>query len=225
MKRICAGLLQAYPERKSALSYRSPFELLVAVVLSAQTTDRAVNQITPALFVRAPTPRALAKVPLAELEELLKTLGLFRNKARFLRQLAEQLLERFEGKVPQTLAELQSLAGVGRKTAEVVLNVAFGQPTIPVDTHVARVARRLGFSSHTTPAKIGDDLLRLLPVSNRIRWHHVIIAHGRADVSCALAAMSRLLCGGRLPGLAGWREILVLRAQSQQKRAAVFSTS
>ena len=145
------------------LTYRSPFELLVATVLSAQTTDRMVNRVTPALFGRYPDPEALAAANLADLEEILRPTGFFHRKALQVRELAAALLQKFGGRVPDRMDDLVSLPGVGRKTASVVLAHAFHKPAIFVDTHVGRVCRRLGWTRSDNPEKIEQTLSELLP--------------------------------------------------------------
>ena len=170
----------AYPDAQCELVHQSPFELLMAVILSAQTTDKSVNLVTPALFRRYPTPAAMAAASLADLEDALKQLGLFRNKAKHLQATATTLLEQFHGQVPRTRNALMSLPGVGRKTANVVLSVAFGIPAVPVDTHVERIAKRLGL------AKDADDVLaveqklqRKIPRELWSSSHHQMIHFGR----------------------------------------------
>jgi len=173
-------LEQQFPNAQCELVHQSPFELLIAVILSAQTTDKSVNLVTPALFRQFPTPTAMARASLAQLEEALKQLGLFRNKAKHIQATATMLLERFDGQVPATRNHLMMLPGVGRKTANVVLSVAFGIPAVPVDTHVERIAKRLGL------AKDADDVLaveqKLQRKIPRDLWntsHHQMIHFGR----------------------------------------------
>jgi endonuclease-3 len=152
---------------------------LVATILSAQCTDERVNRIAPGLFERFPDPRALASAGLGELEEAIRPTGFFRQKARALRACAEAVIERFGGTVPAAIEELTELPGVGRKTASVVAGTAFGLPAVFVDTHVARLARRLGLSSGRTPEKIERDLKALLPSDHWTRFCHQLIHHGR----------------------------------------------
>ncbi len=172
-------LAETYPDAQTELVYHSPFELLIAVMLSAQTTDVAVNQVTPALFARFPDVAALAKADVAEVDRLISRLGLHHAKSRHAVALSGLLLERHQGEVPQTRAELEALPGVGRKTASVVLSVAFEQAAFAVDTHVFRVARRLGFSQGKTPLEVERDVTRLLPPSQWRHAHHWLILHGR----------------------------------------------
>ncbi len=167
------------PHPRTELHFRNPFELLVAVVLSAQATDVGVNKVTPRLFARAPTPDAMLALGEAEIEKLIGSLGLFRTKARNLIGLCRQLLERHAGAVPDTREALQALPGVGRKTANVVLNVAFGEPTIAVDTHIFRVANRTGLAPGRNVDAVEAGLLARVPAAFRQHAHHWLILHGR----------------------------------------------
>jgi endonuclease-3 len=177
---ILQGLDEAYPNAECALAHRSPWELLVATILSAQCTDVRVNMVTPELFRRFPTPAAMAKATLPQLEALIRTTGFFHNKAKSIQGAARKVVEEFGGKVPQTLAELVTLPGVARKTASVVLGVCFGMSEgVVVDTHVLRLSRRLGLTKNKTPEKIEQDLMRILPQSRWISFSHQIIHHGR----------------------------------------------
>jgi endonuclease III len=176
---IATRLRQAYPEIRVPLDYGTTFQLLVAVILSAQCTDAAVNKITPELFRRFPTPDRMADAPLAQIESMIRTLGLFRSKARSLKACARQLVERFDGEVPATMEELTTLAGVGRKTANVILGHAFHLPGIIVDTHCKRVSRRLDLSRSEDPVEIERDLSRLLPAEQWTGFSHRLIMHGR----------------------------------------------
>ncbi len=178
---LLARLSEAYPEARCALEHRTPLELLVATILSAQCTDQRVNQVTPELFRRYADAAAYAGADLAQLELRIRSTGFFRNKARALVGLGRALVERHGGAVPRTLAELTALPGVGRKTANVVLGNAFGiDEGIVVDTHVARLARRLGLTTADDPVKIEQDLVRLVPRSAWTLWAHLLIFHGRA---------------------------------------------
>ncbi|HEX6439216.1 MAG TPA: endonuclease III [Candidatus Binatia bacterium] len=176
---IATGLRQAYPELRVPLDYGTTFQLLVAVILSAQCTDAAVNKVTPELFRRFPTPDRMASAPLAEIESMIRPLGLFRAKARSLKACAQQLGERFNGQVPGTMEELTTLAGVGRKTANVILGHAFDVPGIIVDTHCKRVSRRLGLTRSEDPVQIERDLSKLLPAEEWTGFSHRLIIHGR----------------------------------------------
>ena len=176
---IAARLAEAFPEIRVPLLHRNPYELLVATILSAQCTDQMVNKVTPDLFRRHPTPATLAKAPAGEIEKLIHRLGLFRAKARSLKRCAKQLVENFSGEVPATMEDLTRLAGVGRKTANVILGHAFGIPAIAVDTHVKRLARRLGLTKQEAPNKIEQDLMRLLPSDHWTAFSLRLILHGR----------------------------------------------
>jgi len=178
--RLLDRLEQLYPQVHCALQFHNPWELLVATILSAQCTDVRVNQVTPGLFRRYPGPQALAEADIEELEAQIRSTGFFRNKAGNLKACARQLLERHDGEVPADLENLTALPGVGRKTANVVLGNAFGIPGMVVDTHVKRLARRLGWTRQTDPEKIERDLCRLLPEERWTLAGHLLIAHGRA---------------------------------------------
>jgi endonuclease-3 len=177
---ILARLRREYPESRCSLNFANPLQLLVATVLAAQCTDERVNQATPALFRRCPTARDYAEIPLAELEELVRTTGFYRNKARALQNLGRTLVAEHGGEVPATMDALKALPGVGRKTANVVLGNAFGKNEgIVVDTHVQRLSRRLGLTEQTDPEKIELDLLPLIPRDDWTLWSHLLIDHGR----------------------------------------------
>jgi len=172
-------LRAANPEPKTELVYRTPFELLVAVILSAQATDRSVNLATPALFAAADTPQKMAALGVERLMDYIKTIGLYRSKAKHLIESSRALVERHGGEVPQDRDSLEALPGVGRKTANVVLNTAFGQETIAVDTHIFRVANRTGMAPGKTPREVEDRLVRRVPEGFRKDAHHWLILHGR----------------------------------------------
>jgi len=177
---ILKGLDEAYPDVECALTHTSPWELLVATILSAQCTDVRVNMVTPALFKRFPTPAAMAKATLPQLEALIKTTGFFRNKAKSIKGAAEKIVTEFHGQVPQTLAELITIPGAARKTANVVLGVCFAKAEgVVVDTHVFRIARRLGLAKGDTPQKVEQELMNVLPQDRWIEFSHQIIHHGR----------------------------------------------
>jgi endonuclease-3 len=167
------------PHPRGELEYRTPFELLIAVVLSAQATDRSVNLATAKLFPHANTPRALLELGEAGLIPYIQTIGLFRTKAKNIMALCRQLLAEHNGEVPRDHAQLIKLAGVGRKTANVVLNVAFGQPTIAVDTHIFRVANRTGLAPGKNPDEVERKLVKFTPQEFRHDAHHWLILHGR----------------------------------------------
>lgn len=170
---------QLYPQAATELAHTNPFELLIATVLSAQATDASVNKATPALFKRYPDAFALAQAHPEEVEPYIKTIGLYRSKAKNIVLLARRLVERYGGQVPVDKAQLRELPGVGWKTATVVLGAAFGVPGIAVDTHLTRLARRLGLSEQKDPEKIGKDLERLFPKDKWIFVHHALILFGR----------------------------------------------
>ena len=177
---ILKGLDEAYPEAVCALTHQTPWELLVATILSAQCTDVRVNMVTPELFRRFPTPAAMAKAKLPELEDLIRTTGFFRNKAKSIQGAAKKIMEEFGGKVPKTLAELITVPGAARKTANVVLGVSYGLAEgVVVDTHVFRIARRLGLTKSETAEKVEQDLIKVLPQDRWISFSHQVIHHGR----------------------------------------------
>ena len=178
--RILAGLAAAYPTADCSLDFESPFQLLVATILSAQCTDKRVNMVTGPLFARWPTPAALAAARQSDVEGVIRTTGFFRSKAKNILGCCRALVERHEGEVPRTLAELVKLPGVGRKTANVVLGSAFGIPSgVVVDTHVGRISRRLGFTRATAAVAAERDLVALLPSAEWIAFSHRVIEHGR----------------------------------------------
>ncbi len=176
---LFARLKAANPNPVSDLHYRNPFELLVAVVLSAQATDASVNKATPALFAEAPTPQAMAQLSEEQVAGFIRTIGLYRTKARNVVALSRALVEQHGGMVPSSREALEALPGVGRKTANVVLNVAFGQPTLAVDTHVLRVANRLGLARSDKPLEVEKALLKRVPAAYAHDAHHWLILHGR----------------------------------------------
>jgi endonuclease-3 len=178
-KRIGEILDRLYPQPPIPLGHRDPFTLLVAVALSAQTTDARVNRVTPALFRRAPTPAALARMPEHEILELIRSCGLAPGKARRLKQMAQAIVDRYNGEVPRDLDELEKLPGVGHKTASVVMTQAFGQPAFPVDTHIHRLAARWGLSNGKNVVKTESDLKRLFPREEWGKRHLQMIYFGR----------------------------------------------
>ena len=169
----------ANPEPKGELRYKNPFTLLVAVVLSAQATDAGVNKATPALFAAADTPEKMAALGESGVKKFIKTIGLFNSKAKNIAALSKILTEKFGGRVPHDREALESLPGVGRKTANVVLNIAFGEPVIAVDTHVFRVANRTGLALGKTPHDVEEKLLKIIPKKYLHHAHHWLILHGR----------------------------------------------
>ena len=168
-----------YPDARCELDFTTPFQLLVATILSAQSTDQRVNGVTPALFARFPTAVELAAANRADLEDLIRPTGFFRAKAQTLQRMAQQLCDKFDGGVPARLQDLITLAGVGRKTANVVLGDAFGVPGITVDTHVGRLARRFGWTTQVDPEKVEADLMELFPRKDWTEMSHRVIWHGR----------------------------------------------
>ena len=177
---ILNALDEAYPDAVCALQHKTPWELLVATILSAQCTDVRVNMVTPELFRRFPTPAAMAKASLPELEELIRTTGFFRNKAKSIQGAAKKIIADFGGRVPETLAELITVPGAARKTANVVLGVSFGKAEgIVVDTHVFRIARRLELAKGDTPERVEQELMQVIPRDRWIGFSHQVIHHGR----------------------------------------------
>lgn len=174
-----ATLKAANPNPQTELEFASVFELLVAVLLSAQATDVGVNKATRRLFAVANTPQKILALGIDGLELYIKTIGLYRSKARHLMQTCQMLVERFGGQVPRTREELESLPGVGRKTANVVLNVAYGEPTMAVDTHLFRLGNRTGLAPGKTPREVEDKLLARIPPAYLVNAHHWLILHGR----------------------------------------------
>ncbi len=178
-KDFMARLAAAHPDPESELNWTTPYELLVAVVLSAQATDKGVNIATAKLFPVANTPEAIVKLGVEGLTPYVKTIGLYRNKAKNVVALSEMLLEKYGGEVPDDFDALTALPGVGRKTANVVLNVAFQRPTMPVDTHVFRVANRTKFAPGKTPDEVEALLLKRVPAEFALHAHHYLLLHGR----------------------------------------------
>ncbi|MBI4797898.1 MAG: endonuclease III [Desulfarculus sp.] len=179
VRAVLAVLDQLYPQARCTLDHQDPWQLLVATILSAQCTDQRVNQVTPGLFARFADPAAMATAEPAELEELIRSTGFFHNKAKSILGAARALVERHGGVVPGSLEELVKLPGVGRKTANVVLGDAFGIPGITVDTHVGRVAKRLGFTSQDDPVKVEFELMACVPLARWTLFSHQVILHGR----------------------------------------------
>ena len=179
--RIAPRLAAEYPDTTISLDWENPFELLVATILSARTTDVQVNKVTPELFRRFPAPRDLAEADREEVEEIVRSTGFYRNKAKHVQEMAEKLVEEHDGEVPATMEELVELPGVARKTANVVLSNGFGRDVgVVVDTHVKRVSHRLGLTDHTRPVKIERDLMEALPREEWRPFAFRLILHGRA---------------------------------------------
>ena len=179
VKNILEALKALYPEAQAELHFSNPYETLVATILSAQCTDKRVNQVTEKLFSMYPDAYAMAKLEPEELEPLIKSCGLYHNKAKNIVAACRALVERFDGQVPNNCADLMSLPGVGQKTAGVVLLAAFGDDQIPVDTHVFRVSNRIGLAHATTPLQVEEQLRQILPQETWSHAHHLIIWHGR----------------------------------------------
>ena len=194
---IDAKLSQMYPDAKCELDYDNPLQLLVATVLSAQCTDKRVTMVTPVLFKKYPTVTDLAAAPIEDIEAIVKSTGFYHNKSLSIKGLAAAIIERYNGEVPETLEELVTLPGAGRKTANVVLGNAFGVPGVTVDTHVGRTARRLGWTKNTNPVKVEFDIMAIFPAEYWTMLNHKLIFLGRrvchsrkpACGACELAAM------------------------------------
>ena len=190
-------LTKEYPDAKCELDFNSPLELLVATVLSAQCTDVRVNAVTPVLFNRFPTLETLAAAKVSEVEEIIYSTGFFRSKAKNIKELANKILNDFGGEVPNDLAKLITLPGVGRKTANVVLVNAFGIPGLTVDTHFGRLSRRFGWSTATDPVKVENDVAKLIPekewtlLSHKLIWHGRRICHSRKP-ECGICPLAKL---------------------------------
>ncbi len=179
LKTIIQRLEKAHPDAKLALDFRNPLELLIALILAAQARDDLVNQVTSSLFATHHSARDYAETPVAKLETEIKRINFYRNKAKSIHNCCREIVARFGGKVPETLDDLLTLPGIGRKTANILLGNAFGQPAIGVDTHVMRLSQRLGFSTHNDPDKIESDLVALVPEKERVRFCHLLQYHGR----------------------------------------------
>ncbi len=205
VERLFAALRSANPHPASELRYSSVFELLAAVLLSAQATDAGVNRATRKLFAIAPTPRAMLELGEEALCEHIRSIGLYRTKAKHLMQTCRMLVERHGGEVPRDRQSLQALPGVGRKTANVVLNVAFGEPTMAVDTLVFRVANRTGLARGTMPEAVEQGLLAVVPAAYAVEAHHWLILHGRyictaRSPACRVCAISPMCAAYKASG-------------------------
>lgn len=176
---ILTRLRNENPHPTTELNYSNPFELLIAVILSAQATDKGVNKATDKLFPVANTPQAISDLGVDGLKEYIKTIGLFNSKAENIIKTCRDLIEKYNGEVPENRKALEALAGVGRKTANVVLNTAFGHPTIAVDTHIFRVSNRTGFAPGKDVVKVEEKLLKVVPAEFKVDVHHWLILHGR----------------------------------------------
>ena len=179
INQICALLKKHQSNKKTELNYRSNFELLISVILSAQATDVSVNKVTKELFKIAKTPKKIIELGELGLKKYIKTIGLYNAKSKNIIACCKKIVTDFNNKVPRNREDLESLPGVGRKTANVILNVAFGEPTIAVDTHVFRVSRRTGLSNGSTPVKVENDLMNIIPEQYLHDIHHLLIYHGR----------------------------------------------
>ena len=198
-RKVYALLAREYPGAKPALDFSSPFELLVATILSAQCTDARVNMVTPGLFRKYPSPDSLMSADRTELEKDVKSTVFYRQKARALINSSRSLVEKFSGEVPHTMEELLTLDGVGRKTANVLLGNAFGIPGIAVDTHVSRLARRLGFSNESGPEKIERDLSLLFQREHWTELCHLLMAHGRKICAARIPRCEMCVVSGLCP--------------------------
>ena len=196
-KAIYRQLTKSYPNVRCELDYNSAFQLLVATVLSAQCTDKRVNQTTPALFKKYPNPKKMAKADLKDIQRLVKSTGFFRAKAKNIKGLSNKIMEDFDGDVPNNLEDLITLPGVGRKTANVVLGHAFGIPGITVDTHFGRLSRRFGWSKQNDPVKVEFEVGELIPekewtnLSQRMIWHGRRVCHARKP-ACGACPLAKL---------------------------------
>ena len=179
IKEILDILEETYPDAECELNYTTPYELLVATVLSAQCTDVRVNKVTDGMFKKYNTPQQFADLDVEEIEEMIRTCGLFKSKAKKIKTASEMIISNFNGEVPDNLKDLITLPGVGRKTAGVVLSNAFGHPAIPVDTHVFRIVNRIGIVETSTPEKTEFALMKVLPEERWSKSHHIFIFHGR----------------------------------------------
>jgi endonuclease-3 len=179
VKKIIDRLEKTHPDAKLDLDFTNPLELLIALILAAQARDDLVNQLTADLFKRYRTAEDYARAPLPQLEEQIRKINFYRNKARAIHKCCNEIVKRFHGKIPAKLEDLLTLPGVGRKTANILLGNAFGEASIGVDTHVMRLAQRLGLTRHDNPDKIESDLMPLVPAARRVRFCHLLQYHGR----------------------------------------------
>lgn len=189
MKVVLKILHRAYPESKCSLDFETPYQLLVATMLSAQCTDERVNKVTPPLFHRYPDPAAMAKAKLSEIEKLIQSTGFYKNKAKGLKESAQAIIQEHGGEVPREMEQLVKLRGVGRKTANVVLGNAFGVPSLVVDTHVTRLMNRMGFTETRDAGKIEQQMMPIVPQEEWTDFAHLMISHGRA-----ICTARRALC-------------------------------
>jgi endonuclease-3 len=199
MSMVLRILRREYPDASCALSHSDPLQLLIATILSAQCTDEQVNRVTPGLFAAYPTAQALSSAPVESIENLVRSTGFYKNKAKNIKACAAALCELHDGMVPSTIEELTSLPGVGRKTANVVLGHAFGLPGLPVDTHVGRLAQLLGFSASGDPVQIETDLCALVPKKSWTETSDLLIFHGRRVCAARKPACERCAIAGYCP--------------------------
>lgn len=197
MRKVLKILHALYPDAHCSLIHSSPFQLLIATILSAQCTDERVNLVTPALFRKFPDAKAMAKAKFPELESLIRSTGFYQNKSKSLSETSKLLLERHGGEVPKTIEELTALRGVGRKTANVVLGNAYDVPSLVVDTHVGRLSRRMGFTTQLDPEKVEREMMEIVPKPEWVVYSHLLIDHGRAVCKartpiCAECALFKL---------------------------------
>ncbi len=203
MRGILSSLDESIPSPEISLRYENPYHLLVATILSAQCTDDCVNTVTPRLFKKYPGARELASADRAALEEIIRPTGFFKNKAKSLIGCARGLSDYFSGQIPDTMEELLRLPGVGRKTANVILGACFGKPSVVVDTHVARVSRRLGLTAADSPDKIETDLMRLIPMARWSRASLQLLLHGRHVCKAKKPNCSTCTVRGYCPSVGG----------------------
>ncbi len=177
--KVIKGLREHYPVVKTGLEHETPLQLLISTVLSAQSTDKSVNKVTKNLYRKYPDLKSLLKLSRKEIQENIREIGIYKNKSKNIYKLLRIINEEFDGDVPKNMKDLMKLPGVGRKTASVVLAVAFDKPAFPVDTHVYRICRRIGFTKSKTPDKVSDDMMKIIPKEDWIEVHHLLINHGR----------------------------------------------
>jgi endonuclease III len=198
-KKVFERLIAEYPDAKCSLDHKTPLQLLVATILSAQCTDARVNMVTPALFKRFKKPQDYVEAPVSEVEDYIKTCGFYRNKAKNIVAACQAMLAEHGGKVPRTLDELVKLPGVGRKTANVILGTIYDTPGVVVDTHCGRIARRLGFTTHTDPVKVEHELMKIWEKKNWSIFSHLMVYHGRATCDARAPKCSRCVVRNLCP--------------------------
>ena len=192
-------LQEAYPNAKCGLYYETPFQLLISTMLSAQATDKSVNKVMDKMYKQYPDLDSFLTLTQVEIEEKIKKIGLYKNKAKNIYNMCRELKEKFQGEVPKNMEDLMTLSGVGRKTASVVLVEAFNIPAFPVDTHVFRITRRVGLSNENTPDKVSDDMMKKLPKYKWHLMHHLLITHGREtciaqNPKCDNCTLNKICC-------------------------------